>query len=199
MLLLSLGLKLSHLGTCHLQRRRVTSEPVRDAAGVGRRVGAVEHHGGDLRLPPHQRHGGEDPHVGERALHTPVCHRGAVGRPHPPYDIHPVEEALMRMKEMVDMHTPTTMKRQWNGAKLFLCMLNVVDFHSVTDYYYRDKKCTDCFSGSFYVAAHPAGMIRKQCCVILKILSWFRNAAWLAFDQQVSQAATYCLFLFCLT
>lgn len=57
-------------------------------------MGAVEHHSRHLRLLPHQRHGGEDPHAGERPLYPPVCDRGPVGRPHPAHDIYTMEKTL---------------------------------------------------------------------------------------------------------
>lgn len=66
------------------------------AAGVGRRVGAVEHWSRHLRLLPHQRHGGEDPRAGERPLHPPVCDGGPGGGPPAARHLHTVEKTLKR-------------------------------------------------------------------------------------------------------
>ncbi|RVE70003.1 hypothetical protein OJAV_G00083510 [Oryzias javanicus] len=87
--------------TCHHSHRAavgglcsVAPALPQHAARGGCRVGAVEHWRRGLRLLPHQRHGGEDTHSGERPLHPPVCHRRPVGRPHPAHDLHPLEETL---------------------------------------------------------------------------------------------------------
>lgn len=74
------------------------AEPLRlphNAVGGGRCMGGVEHHSWRLRLLPHERHGGEDPHSGERPLHPPVCHCRPLCWSDPSHDIHTMEKTLM--------------------------------------------------------------------------------------------------------
>lgn len=68
-----------------------------DATGGGRCVGAVEHHSWNIRLLPHQRDGGEDPHTGKCPVYPPICDRSPVGRPHPAHDIYTVEKTLTEL------------------------------------------------------------------------------------------------------
>lgn len=71
------------------------------ASGGGCRVGCVEHRGGGLRLLPHKCNGGEDPHAGERPVHSPVCDRGPLCRPHPPHDLHFIQKTLRHTQDVV--------------------------------------------------------------------------------------------------
>lgn len=64
------------------------------ATGGGCCVGNLEHWRWHIWLLPHQCHGREDPHAGERPLYPPVCDRRLVGRPHPPHDLHSMEKTL---------------------------------------------------------------------------------------------------------
>lgn len=82
------------IGLCCSWQRHLQLILAHHAAGSGRRVGAVEHHCWHLRLLPHQRHGGEDPHSRARPLHPPVCDCWPVGGPHPAYGLHTTEKTL---------------------------------------------------------------------------------------------------------